>query len=243
MMKWLVDYFQKSKTLEEVKIHLPLIINISHQKGGVGKSTTAWNLADAFRSLGLKVKLIDIDLQNTCIGLNNLRDKPFTDIVQIEDEQHLINIINNVEEEDDDILIIDSGGFDSSITRLAIMGADINITPVADRVTEVLAVIQKYSKTLLEIEASSNEKVESYVFLNRIHPFATHFEHIEEMIEDSQHMSMFDAIVRDRAIYDKSLVDGRSVFEASDIKGHEAAVSEMLAVCYELMKIHIKKEQ
>jgi chromosome partitioning protein len=253
MIKQLVDYFQKNKTLvdpivmtkilEEVKIHLPLIINISHQKGGVGKSTMAWNLADAFRSLGLKVKLIDIDLQNTCIDLNDLREEPFTDIVQIEDEQHLISLINNVEEEPDEIYIIDSGGFDSSLTRLAIMGSDINLTPVADRVTEVLAVVKKYSKILYEIEASSNENVKSYVFLNRIHPFATRFEHIEEMVDDSQHMSMFDAIVRDRAIYDKSLVDGRTVFEASDLKGHESAVSEMLAVCYELMKIHTKKEQ
>lgn len=236
-----LDKEKMAKLLKEIPSHFPLIVNLSHQKGGVGKSTLAYNIADAFRILGFKVKLLDVDIQNTCGGLNGLREEPFTDIEKVSDERKLVELINDSSTDGSEIIIIDTGGFDSALSRLAIMGSDINLTPVSDKVTEVLAVVQKYNQTLGEIESSTENRVSSYVLLNRIHPFAKHFGHIEEMIEDSTHMNMFKTIVKDRAIYDKSFIDGRTVFEASDLKGHEEAMDEILSVCYELIEMHVKK--
>jgi chromosome partitioning protein len=240
----MVETLDKKKLallLKKLSLHFPLIINLSHQKGGVGKSTLAYNIADAFRILGYKVKLLDVDIQNTCGGINDLREIPFTDIQKVADESRLIELINNSSDDGSEILIIDTGGFDSTLSRLAIIGSDINITPVSDKVTEVLAVVQKYSQTLEEIKMDTDTHVSSCVLLNRIHPFAKHFEHIEEMIEESRQMDMFKSIVRERAIYDKSFIDGRTVFEANELKGHENAMDEMLSICYELIKIHVNK--
>ena len=226
--------------LKKLSSHFPLIVNLSHQKGGVGKSTLAYNIADAFRILGFKVKLLDVDIQNTCGGINSLRETPFPDIEKVSDEARLIELINNSSTDGSEILVIDTGGFDSALSRLAIMGSDINLTPVSDKVTEVLAVVQKYSQTLEEIETDTDTHVSSYVLLNRIHPFATRFEHINEMIEESSQMVMFKSIVRDRSIYDKSFIDGRTVFEASELKGHEMAMDEIFSVCYELIEMHVE---
>ncbi|CAA6814990.1 MAG: Plasmid partitioning protein ParA [uncultured Sulfurovum sp.] len=227
--------------LKKLATNFPLVVNLSHQKGGVGKSTLAYNIADSFRILGYKVKLLDVDIQNTCGGLNGLRETPFEDIEKVADEARLVELINDSSTDGSEILIIDTGGFDSALSRLAIMGSDINLTPVSDKVTEVLAVVQKYSQTLGEIEMDTDTDVSSYVLLNRIHPFAKHFEHIEEMIEESAQMDMFKSIVRDRSIYDKSFIDGRTIFEAPELKGHENAMDEMLSVCYELIEIHVNK--
>ena len=228
--------------LKALPSHFPLIINLSHQKGGVGKSTLAYNIADAFRTLGFKVKLLDMDAQNTSNGLNSLRESAFfTDIEKVADKRRLVEIINNLSTDGSEVLIIDSGGFDLALSRLAIMGADINLTPVGDKVTELLGVLQKYSQTLEEIEITTHSSVSSHVILNRIHPFAKHFEHIEEMIENSPKMAMLKSIVRERAIYDKSFIDGRTVFEADDIEGHEVAMDEILSVCYELIEIYLEK--
>ena len=227
--------------LKKLPSHFPLIINLSHQKGGVGKSTLAYNIADAFRTLGFKVRLLDMDAQNTCEGLNALREIAFDDIKKINDKRRLVEIINNLSTDGSEILIIDSGGFDLALSRLAIMGADINLTPVSDRVTELLGVVQKYSQILEEIETDTNTPVSSYVLLNRIHPFAKHFEHIEEMIENSPKMVMLESVVRERGIYDKSFIDGRTVFEADEIEGHEVAMDEILSVCYELIEIYLEK--
>jgi len=62
------------------EINLPLIVNLSHQKGGVGKSTLAYNIADAFRILGFKVKLLDLDIQNICEEVNALRVIGLSDV-------------------------------------------------------------------------------------------------------------------------------------------------------------------
>ena len=218
-----------------------MVIDISHQKGGTGKSTIAYNLADAYRKQGKKVKLYDLDLQHTCIGLNGLRDNPFNDIFTVDNENELVDIINKAQKED--IIIIDSGGFDSSLTRLAIMGADINLTPVADKVTELLAVIQKYSVILDEIKQETGEEVKSYIILNKIHIFAEKFEHIEEMIEENSQLKMLKLnnkplAIRERAIYNKSFINGRSIYEAKELSGYKDSINEFNNLSKKLLEIY-----
>ncbi len=48
----------------------PYIIRISSQKGGVGKTTVATNLAAAIRDMGYKVLLVDFDFTNPSVGFH-----------------------------------------------------------------------------------------------------------------------------------------------------------------------------
>jgi chromosome partitioning protein len=227
--------------LKTIASHFPLIINLSHQKGGVGKSTLAYNIADAFRILGFKVKLLDMDIQNTCSALNTLRERPFADIKKAIDEANFVKLINNSSLDGSEILIIDTGSIDSALFRLAIIASDINLTPVGDKVTEVLGLVQRYSQILRDIEINTGVLVSSYVILNRVHIFAKYFEHIEEIIKETPQMKMFKYVVKDRSIYDKSFIYGRTVFEVNELKGHNDAINEILSLCYELIEIHINK--
>ena len=140
-----------------------MIINVSHQKGGTGKSTIVYHLTQTFVNKDFKVQLLDLDNQDSCISVNELRDVPHKHIKSISDDESLIKAIE--EKKDGEIIIIDSGGFDSSLTRLAIMAADINITPVADKVMDLLAVIKKYSLILQQIEEATKEDTKTYILL------------------------------------------------------------------------------
>ena len=218
-----------------------MIFNFSHQKGGTGKSIMAYHTTKAFIDKGYRVRLLDLDNQDTCISINELRDVPLEYIINIENDKQLIDIINEANE--DEVLIIDSGGFDSSLTRLAIMGSDINITPVADKVTEILAVIKKYSLILEEIETKTNQKVSSYILLNKIHIFAQNFEHLNSIFKNQKRMKILNTIIRDRGIYDKSLVEGKTVQETPELKGHEDASYEINKLAEELINIYKGKQK
>lgn len=213
-----------------------MIINFSHQKGGTGKSTIAYHITKAFIDKGFKVQLLDLDNQDSCLNVNGLREVPQEHIKNIADDTALIKVIEETKK--DEIIIIDSGGFDSSLTRLAIMGADINITPVADKVMEILAVIKKYSVILKEIEEATQESTKTYVLLNKIHLFASNFEHIESMIGEQSRMKLLNTVIRDRGIYDKALLEGLTVQEATTLKGHEDASYELNKLADELLQLH-----
>ncbi len=107
------------------------IINFSHQKGGVGKSLLSYHLAYLLKD-NYDVQLLDLDNQKSLSSIHKLRNHKLQQhsipIKTVHSKHELIDLINSID--DNQYLIIDSGGFDSLYTRLAILGADINISPM-----------------------------------------------------------------------------------------------------------------
>ena len=106
-----------------------MIITISHQKGGVDKSTISWNLA-VYLSTLTKVTVIDLDVQKTVSCLHKIRDKNDFEVIDFKEDKSFIEYVNSHQDTNNQIVIIDSGEFDSSMNRLAILGADKLITPI-----------------------------------------------------------------------------------------------------------------
>jgi len=189
-----------------------MIIDISHQKGGVGKSTIAFNLALALCNTH-KVEVIDLDVQNTVTHTNKIRKENGLKKLKIK----YINTDKEFEEyvsydSDDKITIIDSGGFDSSLNRLAIFYSDMVITPVSDRFNEISG-LMKYIEILQELNEITGEDIKVNVLLNNINPKVKNFEGLKSFIMKNREFKLLDSILRQRADYDKSAWKGMSVKE------------------------------
>ena len=186
------------------------VIVIAHQKGGVGKSTIASNLATELAKT-YEVQVVDLDMQKSLTYFNTLREDSKLvplEILKIDSNNDLKNIINHNEK----VLIIDAGGYDSDINRLALAGADLVITPVSDSDIELVGLLS--FRSILKDIRKIRPKLTAHVLLNKIHPRAGNsLNGIYEFINDNPEFEKLDAILRDRADYKKAFGCGKSVIE------------------------------
>ncbi len=189
-----------------------MIITISHQKGGVGKSTLAYNVAVEL-SKKYNVEVIDLDVQQTVTAYNRVRyemgQKPlpvhiFTTPEELEVYFESLN--------DETVVIIDSGGFDSSLNRFAMLVSDFLITPVSSEFTEILG-LQKYESILKELSEQSGMRIVTNVVLNKTNPNQKKFDDVNEFISSSYHFILMDSMMRRRVDFANSVAYGFSVRE------------------------------
>jgi chromosome partitioning protein len=189
-----------------------MIIAVSHQKGGVGKSTLAFNLAVEL-SKSFDVEMIDLDVQETVSAYNRIRKimgQKSLNIHSFMNDKEMVNFLNNQDE--NKLIIIDTGGFDSSMNRLSIAISDFIITPVSSEFTEILG-LEKYKNILEEVSQQINEHIISHVVLNKISPQQKHFNEINDFINSSNHFHLLESKLRRRVDFSNSVAHGFSVIE------------------------------
>lgn len=196
------------------------IITVAHTKGGVGKSTLAWNLAHSLHSTGEVVRIVDLDFQQTLFFINSINDVTTMEVLQPTTANELLDIFDD----NHGYLIIDLGGFDSDINRIAMSKADKILIPVSSSVTEIIG-FQTFKAILEDIDATSIN-----VVLNNIHPLLKEFTSIEQIVSNKK-MKLLKTIVRSRKIYKDSLGFGKSVFDT----GNKQAIEEIERLRDELL--------
>ena len=190
-----------------------MIIVVSNQKGGVGKSTIALNIA-VYMQEYKNVTLIDLDIQRTLSFANEMRKThgKELDVIAIHSEREFKKLIK--QDNDEKLLLIDSGGFDSELNRLAIKSADLVITPASDKTFDLMA-LKRYEMVLEQLSKSARKHITSYVVLNNISPMTKKFDEVNEFITDSENFKLFNSVLRQRADLAKSSGQGLSVCEFS----------------------------
>jgi len=214
-----------------------MIIVVSHQKGGVGKSTIAWNLATYLQNKH-NVELVDLDIQKTLTYANEIRKRktkltPLT-VKTFETPEDFKKYING--DSDERISIVDVGGFDSSMNRLAIVLADLIITPVSDKSFELLG-IKTFEKVLVQLDELVDHDVKVKVLLNNLNPQKSKLDGLKSFISKSAHFELLESVLRHRADYDKSAGDGKNVIEYDKKSKAAKEIEELSDEIKKILKI------
>jgi chromosome partitioning protein len=161
-------------------------------------------------------------MQKSLTYFNNIRSKlglQSLDILNINSAEELKKSINQNKK----VLLIDVGGFDSDLNRIAILGADLLITPVSDAGIELVGLLA-FRNILREIKKHRPDLVAS-ILLNKIHTQTNaSLKGINEFITSNPEFKQMNAILRYRVDYKKAFDKGQSVVEVKNKATNEMKI-------------------
>ncbi|MBP1616137.1 MAG: plasmid partitioning protein [Bacteroidetes bacterium] len=201
-----------------------MIINLTHQKGGVGKSTIATNLAVALDAI-----IIDLDTQRSSVLWNKIRQSNgYTPLecLTVANETEMKQVLKNNAGRH---VVIDSGGYDSGMTRLAIIAADIILTPVAPSQVEIFG-LQNFTKILQQISDEIGQTIQTNVLINNADIRSkTAIQSLQQYVtQNHTYLNLLNSITHFRADFKKAYGMGLSVVEM-DPRCKAAAEIEQLS--------------
>ena len=188
------------------------VITVANQKGGVGKSTSACNLAVCAVKDGKNVLIIDADVQGSSISFRAVREL---------DDLKAISIIKPTIHKDIkafdsfDVIIIDAGGKDDELFRSSILAAigGLVLIPILPSQYDVWATedtlkVIEFVKVGYELDACAvfNQTIQNTIVSQEARVV------LEELAEKSD-VKILETTLFSRVDYKKSISLGQSVEE------------------------------
>lgn len=210
-----------------------MIISFINEKGGSGKTTLAVNLAVWLANKGEDVVLVDADPQQSATAFSELRGEDLT-LCPVptfsKAGQNLDKDILSLSQKYK-YVIIDTGGRDSVEARKAMLVSDKMIIPVNPSQFTIWA-LEKVLRLFGEAR-DFNTKLEALMVMNNVttntfmQDAGQLSTFLNERKEDAEGAFLLEGYVYSRAVYEKMVRFGKSVFESDN----EKAISECAAFC------------
>lgn len=213
------------------------------QKGGVGKSTLAGNIAVGLANRGERVIIIDTDKQQTCVKwgsrrkLNNLKPEiAFATLMAKKGgNEEFIDTFKRLEASRNfDYCIIDAGGRDNPELRLSMFVADILIAPCLPSQADIES-LEEFDQVVGEV-LTGNVKLRCQTVLNKVNR-GLNFSHeillAREAIKEMDHLSHCEHVVSERPNYRSAWLEGKTAYDL-ETESAEKAKFEIEGIIAEL---------
>lgn len=197
------------------------VISLAHSKGGVSKSTMAWNLAIALRMLGFRVALTDLDIQQFTISKTAMaRTASGYEPFEVLTASSIDELSAITQSDDYDIVLIDVGGYDYDLGRVAISLSDRIVVPISEESTEILGFTSFLGSLKTISEHTPLPPI--MIAITRAHARAKAFNGVKSAAALWPSATIAETITRRRAVYSASMGHGFGVTELA-VRHPEAA--------------------
>lgn len=185
-----------------------MIISFINQKGGVGKTTIAINVAAALAKQGYKTLLIDADKQGSSSTWAGLREETPFQVVNLARENMAKDAISLAAEYD--FTLIDAPPHAEAISRSCIIASDLVVIPIepsglstwaSDVTVQQVEQAREYKETL-KCGFVVSRKIGQTVIGRQV----------REMVENTD-MRVFDADIENRVAFAESMTMGQTINE------------------------------
>lgn len=211
-----------------------MIIGVLNQKGGVGKTTIAVNLASALALHGSRVLLVDADPQASAQTWSSARqiEPLFTVVGMAKPTLHkdLPDLASRY-----DFVLIDGAPRVNDLGRAAILASDLVLVPVQPSPYDVWATAETVS--LIKEARQYKEALQAVFLINRRIPNTAVGRDVRDALAEFE-FPILQTTIGQRVIFAESANLGLSVFEADR---ESTAASEMRQLCDELADQFVKE--
>ena len=205
-----------------------MIISLVNQKGGVGKTTMAVNLAGSLAERGFKTVLIDTDPQGSVLQWQSIAENALFDV------QHHPNPISRIElkvlRRARDCVLIDAPPAIGEITRSILLLSTLAIVPVGPSPLDIWS--SKETVALIGQAKKRNRKLRGRLLICRKIARTRIGKEARDAME-TYGVGVFETEVSQRIAYVESMVSGLSVLQYAP---RSDAAKEIRHLCGEVVQ-------